>query len=46
MVLPGNVCRVRDRPFFKQTTLGSGSGDAPSFLHLYLRHHRSAFRIL
>ena len=46
MVLPGNVCRVRDRPFFKQTALGSGSEEAPSFLHLPLRHHRSAFRIL
>jgi hypothetical protein len=29
MVLPGNVCRVRDRPFFKQTALSSGSGEAP-----------------
>jgi hypothetical protein len=46
MVLPGNVCRVRDRPFFKQTALSSGSGEAPSSLHLHLRHHRPAFRIL
>ena len=46
MVLPGNVCRVRDRPFFKQTALGSGSGEALSFMHLHLCHHRSALEIL